>query len=62
MLIGDTETDRKTARNAGVPCVLVGFGPEGEAVARMEPDAVLARYADLPDLLETLVQFPRRAI
>ena len=50
ILSGDTVTDRDTARAAGVPVVLVSFGPEGGAVARMTPDALLAEYAELPDL------------
>ena len=29
VLVGDTVTDRDAARAAGVPCVLVGFGPDG---------------------------------
>jgi phosphoglycolate phosphatase len=52
ILIGDTVTDRDTARAAGVPIVLVGFGPEGAGVARLEPDALLNHYCDLPELAE----------
>lgn len=55
ILIGDTVTDSEAARAAGVPCVLVGFGPEGPGIARLAPAAVLQAYADLPDLLERLV-------
>jgi phosphoglycolate phosphatase len=55
VLVGDTVTDLETARAAGVPCVLVGFGPEGAAVARLAPDALLAHFDDLPALLERLV-------
>lgn len=54
VLIGDTETDVLTARAAGVPVVLVAFGPEGEGIARLKPDAMLDRYADLPDLAAQL--------
>ncbi len=54
-LVGDTVTDRDTARAAGVPIVLVNFGPEGEAVAELAPDALLASYADLPPLAERLI-------
>lgn len=50
MLIGDTEIDRKTAAAVGVPCVLVSFGPEGSDVARLAPEALLHRFADLPGL------------
>ncbi|MBP7240414.1 HAD-IA family hydrolase [Amaricoccus sp.] len=55
VLVGDTANDREAALAAGVPCVLVGFGPEGEAVAAMEPEAMLDDYAALPALLERLV-------
>ncbi len=53
-LVGDTETDVKTARAAGVPCALVTFGPEGRGIARLQPQALLDRYADLPDLAHVL--------
>jgi phosphoglycolate phosphatase len=56
MLVGDTDTDRKTARAAGVPCALVTFGPEGRDIARLEPDALLDHFDDLPDLAERLVR------
>ncbi|MGB2892844.1 MAG: HAD hydrolase-like protein, partial [Albidovulum sp.] len=55
MLIGDTETDRRTAEAAGVPVALVTFGPEGRGVARLSPEALLERFDDLPALaLRTL--------
>jgi len=38
-----------------MPCVLVGFGPDGPEVARLEPEAVLDHYAALPELLDRLV-------
>jgi len=55
LLVGDTETDRKTAAAAGVPCVLVTFGPEGDGIARLTPEALLDRYEDLPALAERLL-------
>ncbi len=54
ILIGDTVTDRDTARAAGVPVVLVSFGPTGLAVAALQPDAMLDHFDRLPDLLDTL--------
>lgn len=54
-LVGDTVTDRDTARAAGVPVVLVSFGPEGPGVARLAPDAMLGDYADLPGLVDRLI-------
>lgn len=55
VLIGDTSTDRDAARAAGVPCVLVGFGPEGAGLRRLDPEAMLRHFDDLPALLERLV-------
>lgn len=55
LLVGDTETDRKTAAAAGVPCILVSFGPEGAGIARLDPEAMLHSYADLPALADRLL-------
>lgn len=55
LLIGDTVTDRDTARAAGVPIVLVGFGPEGAGVSRLAPDALLDHYDALPGLIDRLL-------
>jgi phosphoglycolate phosphatase len=55
LLVGDTATDRDTGRNAGVPVALVTFGPEGDAVVRLAPEALLHRFTDLPDLAERMV-------
>jgi phosphoglycolate phosphatase len=54
-LIGDSDTDRKTARAAGVPSVLVTFGPSGEDMAALEPEALLGDFADLPGLVTDLI-------
>ncbi|SIS74707.1 HAD hydrolase-like protein [Phaeovulum vinaykumarii] len=54
-LLGDTETDRRTAQAAGVPCALVAFGPEGAGIARLAPEAMLDHYDGLAELAETLV-------
>lgn len=55
VLIGDTETDRKTAAAAGVPSVLVTFGPEGRGIERLSPEALLDHYDDLPELVGRLI-------
>ncbi len=55
MLVGDTETDRLTARAAGVPVALVTFGPEGRDVARLEPEALLDHFDDLAGLAGRLI-------
>jgi phosphoglycolate phosphatase len=54
VLIGDTITDRKTALNAKIPCVLVTFGPKSRDVVAMNPDALLEHYSDLPNVLTRL--------
>ena len=55
LLIGDTQTDRDTGRAAGVPVALVTFGPEGAGVARMQPEALLNHFDDLPALVQSLL-------
>ena len=54
-LIGDTVTDRETARAAGVPSVLVTFGPDGHGVADLDPEALLHNYADLTEIVQGLI-------
>ncbi|MGR3486085.1 MAG: HAD-IA family hydrolase [Paracoccaceae bacterium] len=53
VMIGDTRTDLETARSAGVACVLVSFGP-GD-MSKLTPDAWLSDYADLPEVLRSLL-------
>lgn len=49
-LLGDTETDVKTARAAGVRVALVGFGPEGDRIRRLNPDAMIGHFDEVPGL------------
>jgi phosphoglycolate phosphatase len=55
LLVGDTETDFRTARAAGVPAVLVTFGPEGERVAALEPEAAIGHFDELPEVATRLL-------
>jgi phosphoglycolate phosphatase len=55
MLVGDTDTDRKTGLAAGVPVALVTFGPEGRSIARLDPEALLDHFDDLPALAQRLI-------
>lgn len=55
LLVGDTVTDRETARAAGVPSVLVGFGPNRGAVADLAPEAVIGHYDELRDVVTRLI-------
>lgn len=55
LLVGDSDTDRNTAKAAGVPCILVTFGPAGGDMAALTPEALLADYADLGGIVEQLI-------
>ena len=55
VLIGDTVTDRDTARAAGAKVALVTFGPTGRAVEDLAPDALLDHFDDLPGLAARLL-------
>ena len=55
MLVGDTETDRRTGLAAGVPVALVTFGHEGEGVARLEPEALIGHFDELPGVAARLL-------
>ncbi|MEQ6248368.1 HAD-IA family hydrolase [Sulfitobacter sp. HNIBRBA3233] len=59
-LVGDSDTDRNTARAAGVPSILVTFGPAGGDMAALDPEALLHRYGDLPALVRDLIGAPAR--
>ena len=54
-LIGDTDNDRSAARNANVHSVLVTFGPAGQGVADLNPEALLNHYDDLPDMMDRMI-------
>ncbi|MEM6825563.1 MAG: HAD-IA family hydrolase [Pseudomonadota bacterium] len=57
LLVGDTETDRETARAASVPCILVTFGPDGDGVSALQPEALLPDYGALPSLVSRLIAY-----
>ncbi|MEJ5217374.1 HAD-IA family hydrolase [Cognatishimia sp. D5M38] len=55
VLVGDSDTDRNTAKAAGVPSILVTFGPSGEDMAALMPEALMSDYAELPEIVERLI-------
>ncbi|MBV7379089.1 HAD hydrolase-like protein [Maritimibacter dapengensis] len=55
LLVGDTVTDRETARAAGVPALLVTFGPDGRGVATLEPEGLLDHYDGLAGEVARLI-------
>lgn len=57
-MVGDSDTDHLTARAAGVPSILVGFGPAGGDMGLLGPDAVIGSFGELPGVVEAL--YPAR--
>lgn len=55
LLVGDTLTDRETSRRAGVPSILVTFGPAAEDVRKMKPEGLLQSFDQLDDLVAALI-------
>jgi phosphoglycolate phosphatase len=53
-LVGDSDTDRKTATAAGVPSILVTFGPSGADMAALEPEALIDHFHALPEVVARL--------
>ena len=54
VMIGDTDTDLKTARNAEVPCILTDFGYSQIPVRTLKPDVVVSTFATIPNALDRL--------
>src|SRR6056297_964559 len=55
LLVGDTVTDRETSRAAGVPSVLVTFGPGGPGVSDLRPEGLIGHFDELPDVVQRLI-------
>src|SRR5665213_1396716 len=47
IMIGDSETDIKTARAANVPVIAVDFGYSERPVSDFEPDRIISHFAQL---------------
>lgn len=55
IMIGDSVTDIRTARAAGVPVIAVDFGYSEKPVAEYEPDHVISHYSQLPDTVAAII-------
>ncbi len=55
VLVGDTATDRDAARNAGVPAILVTFGPGGDDVRALEPEGLIGHFDELEAEVHRLI-------
>lgn len=56
IMIGDSETDIRTAQAASIPVIAVDFGYSVEPVAIFAPDAIIGHYDYLPGALEILMR------
>lgn len=55
IMIGDSVTDIRTARAAGVPVIAVDFGYSEKPVVEYEPDHVISHYSQLPDTVAAII-------
>jgi phosphoglycolate phosphatase len=56
LMVGDSETDIRTARNAGIPVVAVDFGYTETPVTELNPDRVISHFDQLPDAIADLLR------
>jgi phosphoglycolate phosphatase len=56
VMVGDSATDIRTARAAGVPVVAVDFGYTEVPVAELDPDRIISHFDALPAALEALTR------
>ena len=53
VMVGDSKSDVRAARAAGMPVICVSFGyNHGESVTIYEPDAVIGAFDELPGMLQ----------
>lgn len=55
LLVGDSDTDRRTAAAAQVPCILVTFPPSAEDVHALAPEAVIDHFDELAGAVARLI-------
>ena len=59
IMIGDSETDVRTAKSAGIPIVAVDFGYTERPIAEFQPDRIISHFTELPSALAALLQWWR---
>ena len=58
IMIGDSETDVRTARAAGIPIIAVDFGYTTRPIAEFGADRIISRFTDLPVAIAELALSP----
>ena len=56
IMIGDSETDLLTARNAGVPCILTTFGYSEHPIRQLTPDVFIDHYSELVAAVQSCLE------
>ena len=54
MLVGDSRTDVETARNGGVPVILVSYGYRTDSIDALAPDFVVDAFGSVPGVVRRL--------
>ncbi|MCX2723234.1 phosphoglycolate phosphatase [Roseibium salinum] len=62
IMVGDSETDIKAARNAGIPVIAVDFGYTPVPVHELDPDVVISHFDELPAAVAGLAKAQRSAM
>ena len=55
IMVGDSATDIRTARAAGIPVVAVDFGYSAPPVAKFQPDRLIGHFDALPAAVPELL-------
>jgi phosphoglycolate phosphatase len=55
VMVGDSETDIRTARAAGVPVVAVDFGYSDPPVSEFHPDRLISHFGELTQALDVVL-------
>lgn len=59
VMVGDSDTDITTARNARIPCIAVTFGYTPVPVTQLGPDIIIEHYRDFLPALAKVLPLPR---
>jgi phosphoglycolate phosphatase len=54
IMVGDSGTDVRTARAAGVPVIAVNFGYSEVPIATLRPDRIIGSFAELPGTVQEI--------
>jgi phosphoglycolate phosphatase len=54
IMVGDSGTDIRTARAAGIPIIAVDFGYSEVPVATLRPDLIISHFRQLPDAISAV--------